>query len=136
MKKKLSIKMIVLISALVFVVAVGLGFMANYFVSDTVRTEAQKSIMQISDLGATEVRTLVEGRLDVLYEVANGEKVRSMNWNLQKEDIEKNIERLGYQDIIVVTPDGKARYVKSDAVILLDDQDYVKRALNGEKNVS
>jgi len=136
MKKKLSIKMIVLISALVFVVAVGLGFMANYFASDTVRTEAQKSIMQISDLGATEVKTLVEGRLDVLYEVANGEKVRSMNWNLQKEDIENNIDRLGYQDIIVVTPDGKARYVKSDAVILLDDQDYVKRALNGEKNVS
>jgi Zn finger protein HypA/HybF involved in hydrogenase expression len=44
MKKKLSTKMAVYIGALVLVVALGLGFTANYFASDTVTEEAEKSI--------------------------------------------------------------------------------------------
>jgi methyl-accepting chemotaxis protein len=136
MKKKLSTKMAVYIGALVLVVALGLGFTANYFASDTVRKEAEKSITQITDLDAAEVKTLVEGRLEVLYEVANREKVRTMNWNLQKEDLLDDVERLGYLDLAVVTPDGKARYVLGDTVSELGDRDYVKKAFNGEKNVS
>jgi len=136
MRRKLSIKMIVYIGGLVLIVALGLGFTANFFASNTVSEEAEKSILKTTDLGASEVEVLVESRLDVLYEVANQQVIQSMNWNIQKDALMNDVERLGYQDMVVVSPDGKARYVKSDSVVLLDDQEYVQQALNGEKNVS
>jgi len=136
MKKKLSTKMIFFIGGLVLLVTLGLGFTALFFATDTVSKEAETSLLEITDLGAKEVKSLVEGRLDVLYEVANRQEVQTMKWNIQKDDLMDDIDRLGYQDMIVVSPDGKARYVKDDSVILLNDQEYVKRALTGEKNVS
>ena len=136
MRKKLSIKMMIYIGTLVLVVALGLGFTANFFASNTVREEAETALLQITDLGTEEVETFIEGRLDVLYEVANGEKVRTMNFNLQKEDIAGAVERLGYLDMAVVTPDGKARYVIGDTTSELGDRGYVKKAFNGESNVS
>ncbi|MGM0379685.1 MAG: methyl-accepting chemotaxis protein [Bacillota bacterium] len=136
MKKKLSIKMVVYISILVLVVAVGLGFAANYFASRTVRDEAKKSVTQITDLNAIQAQDFINEKLDVLYEVANREKVRTMNWNLQQEDLKDDVSRLGYLDLAIVTPDGKARYVKGNSTSQLGDRGYVKKAFEGQKNVS
>jgi len=136
MKKKLSLKMVVFIGGLVLVVAFGLGLTALIFSTATVENEAEKSLLQITDLGATEVYTLVEGRLEVLYEVANQEQIQSMDWEVQRKSLIDDVDRLGYLDLAIVTPDGTARYVKEDTTSELGDREYVKRALNGETNVS
>ena len=136
MKKKLSIKMIVYISVLVLVVAIGLGFTANYFASNTVRDESKKSVTQITNLDAKRVEGFINKKLDILYEVANRQQIRTMNWNLQQENLEDDVARLGYLDLAIVTPDGKARYVKGNSISELGDRGYVKKAFKGEKNVS
>jgi len=136
MRKKLSIKMMLYIGGLVLLVALGLGITALFFATDTVESEAEKTMMQITDLGSAEVEKLIEGRLDVLYEVANRQQMQTMNWELQKEDLTDDVERLGYLDMAVVTPDGKAKYVIGDTVSELGDRGYVQKAFNGEANVS
>jgi methyl-accepting chemotaxis protein len=136
MRKKLSVKMMIYIGGLVLLVALGLGITALFFATDTVRDEAEITMMQITDLGAAEVETLIEGRLDVLYEVANRQQMQTMNWELQKEDLVDDVERLGYLDMAVVTPDGKARYVIGDTISELGDRGYVQKGFDGEANVS
>jgi len=136
MRKKLSLKMVVFIGGIVLVVAFGLGLTALIFSSDTVEREAERSLLQITDLGAAEVYALVEGRLEVLYEIANQEQIQSMDWEVQRKSLIDDVDRLGYLDLAIVTPDGTARYVKEDTTSELGDRDYVKRALNGETNVS
>lgn len=136
MRKKLSIKMMVYIGGLVILVAIGLGTTALFFATDTVREEAEITMMQITDLGAAEVETLIKGQLDVLYEVANRQQMQTMNWELQQEDLADDVERLGYLDMAVVTPDGTATYVIGDTVSELGDRDYVQKGFDGVANVS
>ena len=128
--------MMVYIGALVLLVAVGLGVSAMYFASSTVRDEAETALLQMTDLGAKEVEIRVQSNLDVLYEVANREGIQTMNWNTQQEILKKDVQRLGYLDMAIVTPDGQARYVLGDTISELGDRTYVKLGFEGQANVS
>jgi methyl-accepting chemotaxis protein len=136
MLKKLVLKIILYIGALVLAVALGLGISANYFASRTVTAEAESALLQMTDMGAVEVNVRIQSRLDVLYELANRERMQSMNWQLQQRTLKDDVERLGYLDMAVVTPDGIATYVLGGNTAELGDRAYVIKAFGGETNVS
>jgi methyl-accepting chemotaxis protein len=136
MTKKIGIKMMVYIGALVLLVAIGLGVSAMFFASSTVTDEAETALLQMTDLGAKEVEIRVQSRLEVLYEVANREGIQGMNWNTQQELLKKDVGRLGYLDMAIVSPDGQARYVLGDSISELGDRVYVKEGFSGQANVS
>ena len=59
-----------------------------------------------------------------------------MDWEMQQEYIKPNVQRLGYLEIGVVTPDGIAHYISDNSTADLGDRDYIKKAFQGQTNVS
>ncbi len=135
-KTGLSAKIALYVGVLILFVSLGLGLTAMYFSGETVTNQAKSALQDMTNLGAREVDVRVSTRLEVLREVANHSEVRSMEWAKQKAILESEVERLGYLDMAIVTPDGNATYVLSGDVTKLGDREYVKRALAGEVNVS
>ncbi len=46
-----------------------------------------------------------------------------------------DMERLGYLDLAVVTPDGTAHYIGSEETTNLGDRDYIKKKPFKEKQI-
>ena len=135
-KTGLSAKIALYVGVLILFVSLGLGLTAMYFSGEAVTNQAKSALQDMTNLGAKEVDVRVSTRLEVLREVANQSEVRSMEWTEQKAVLESEVERLGYLDMAIVTPDGNATYVLSGDTSKLGDREYVKRALAGEVNVS
>lgn len=136
MKKSLLVRVTVLIGIAILFVSAGLGFVSTMFGSATVENEAEHALLSMTEQGADQVNIRVNAIINVLAEVARDPRVQSMNFTEQKSALKDNVERLGYLDMAVVTPDGESKYVLSDSVAQLGDRSYVKKALSGEPNVS
>lgn len=136
MKKSLLFRVTALIGIAILFVSTGLGLVSTLYGSATVEHEAENALKNMTEQGAVEVKVRVDSIINVLNEVARDPRVQSMNFNEQKEALKENVERLGYLDMAIVTPDGESKYVLSDDVAKLGDRGYVKKALSGEANVS
>lgn len=136
MKKSLLVRVTVLIGLAILFVSLGLGIASILFGSKAVEAEAEKALLNMTKQGATQVNIRVQSIIDVLQEVARDPRVQSMNFDEQKNALKANVERLGYLDMAIVTPDGESKYVMSDDVAQLGDRAYVQKALAGEANVS
>lgn len=136
MNKKMSVKIAIYVGLLVLFVSMGMGVTAFVFSSNIVRSQAEDSLQQMSELGVGEVTVRVQSRIDLLTEVAKREIVTTMHWSSQRNSLRADVEKLGYLDMAIVSADGQARYVISGEVAELGDRSYVQKALAGEANVS
>lgn len=136
MKKGISRKMAVYIGLFAVVVCLLLGGMATYLSISAMTVEAEKALVNITDLGAEKIKIIIEDRLLVLQELANREQVQSMNLVTQKNSIKGDVERLGYLDIAIVSMQGEANYIVGNNTADLSDRVYIQKALKGEANIS
>lgn len=136
MKKGLSRNMALSIGVFVAIVCILLGGLATYLSYSAMTTESEKAIVNITNLGAEKVKIIVADRLLVLKEIANREQLGTMDFKIQKESIKKDVERLGYLDMAIVSLSGEANYIIEDKKADLSDRSYVQKALKGESNVS
>ncbi len=136
MKFNLSKRIGAIVGALVLVVSLSIGIIAITYSSNSLIKSQEENIKVLSDEGAKRVQAILEMRLQVLYELGKRETMTSMNWAFQRNSLSNDVERLGYLDMAVVTPDGTARYVKSEETSQLGDRDYIKKAFEGKSNVS
>lgn len=136
MNRKLSVKIAIYVGLLVLFVSAGMGVTASIFSSNIVRSQAEASLQQLSDLGANEVDILVQARIDLLSEIAKREIITTMHWSSIRNSLRSDVEKLGYMDMALVTPDGQARYVVSGDIAELGDRSYVQKAFAGEANIS
>ncbi|MBM7561432.1 methyl-accepting chemotaxis protein [Fusibacter tunisiensis] len=136
MRKGLATKIILYIGILVIVVTVGMGVTATFFSSNTVTEQAEASLLETSHLAAKEIKITVDGNLRVLQELANRQRVQTMEWTMQQNALAPDIEKLGYLDMAVVSPDGLATYVLTGDTAELGDRGYIQKALEGTPNVS
>lgn len=136
MKFNLSFRIGTAMAIVVILVVVAMGVISiNYSTNMLIKAE-EESIENLAKSGAERVKIAIEMRLNVLNEVAHNEMMTSMDWNIQKNILEDEVERLGYLDIAVVTPDGQAHYVLTGETTDLSEREYIKKALSGEPNVS
>ncbi|NLM43119.1 MAG: methyl-accepting chemotaxis protein, partial [Clostridiales bacterium] len=89
-----------------------------------------------ADEGVKIFEAVISKELAILEELARHENVISMDWEMQQEYIKPNVQRLGYLEIGVVTPDGIAHYISDNSTADLGDRDYIKKAFQGQTNVS
>ena len=136
MKLDLSKKIAMYIAVLIILVSVGLGIAAVKFSADSLQTQAEASLIYVTDLGAEKIKDRVSFRLTVLEELANRARTQTMDIETQREALSTDIERLGYLDFAVVAPDGVATYILGQDTADLSDRSYVQKALSGESNIS
>ncbi|NLY71126.1 MAG: HAMP domain-containing protein [Clostridiales bacterium] len=136
MKLNVTTKLALFIAILIIISSLVIGLLSISISTDALLDETEEMMLEYAIEGARLVEMEVANSLAVLREVASDQAVASMDWEIQKAELSKRIDRLGYLDMGVVTPDGVARYVNSDEQAQLGDRDYVKKAFNGETNVS
>lgn len=136
MKLGLSKRIGLIIGLLVLFIALTMGFIGITYSSEAILSNQEDSMKQLAAEGARRVQSIIDARLQVLYELANSDSVKTMDWEAQKTALSDDVERLGYLDMAVVTPDGTASYIKSGETAELGERDYIKKALQGETNVS
>lgn len=137
MKKTSIAKKIALYFGLVAtIISLSIGILSLVSSRNSMIAQTEKALEQTVVAGADKIGIIIENRLMVLQEVANKDKVQSMDFDMQRESLRNDVERLGYLDMAIVSLDGIANYVLEVNEVDLSEREYVKRALAGEANVS
>lgn len=136
MKLSLSRKVAIYTALLIIIVCAILGTVAIVDSSKTLVKQSEVSVSQLTESGSKEVSNYISNKLELLQEVANRARTRSMDWKTQQPSLEPDVERMGYLDMAVVLPDGTAQYVLSGETANLADRSYIQSALSGKSTVS
>ena len=136
MKLNLSKRIALLVSIIVLIVSIGLGLSAWMVSSKVVIRQTEEALLELAAEGVKHIESVINRDLSILQELANRERTQTMDWKIQHESLKPDIVRLGYLDIAIVTPDGKAHYILSGEVADLGDRNYVEKAFQGEANIS
>ncbi|MDR3191792.1 MAG: methyl-accepting chemotaxis protein [Treponema sp.] len=134
---KLSLKVSLIVGGLVLFFMVGLAIVSDAIASGIIAEIAKKSLQSQSKIAAQLISgSIVKAELNVLYELANRARTKTMDWATQRESLLPDIDRHGYLDFGIVGPDGIAHYIKDESVSILGDRDYIIKSLAGESVIS
>ncbi|HHW00256.1 MAG TPA: methyl-accepting chemotaxis protein [Clostridiaceae bacterium] len=133
--KSIKTKLIVNFSILILLSSSALGLISLLRASTSLRQEAEKALSSISVGASKLIQSRIETQKMSLEMIAINEDIQSMNWEMQKPVLQKQLEKTNFIDIAVVEPNGTARYLSGETG-QLGDRDYIKKAFGGESNVS
>lgn len=136
MKLNLTKRITLLISIFIIGTILSMGAIISKFIFSSVIEQTEEVLLISADSGRLAIEEFVDKNIKTLEEVANRERVRSMDWPIQRESLQPDISRLDFLDIGVVGPDGIAYYVSNDSTADLGDRDYIIKAFQGKSNVS
>ena len=133
---KLSIRIPLLIGAIVLITSAAIIIAAEKIVSRELETVTISQIRSNAETSADMLTARLDALVGHLWEVANRARTRTMDWTIVKNNLQNDVERLGYLDMGLVYPDGTTRYVIENTTANLGDRDYIKLAFAGTTNVS
>lgn len=133
--KSIKIKMIIYFSILILFSSISLGVISIIRASNSLTTEAEKSLLSLSKEGAKVIQSRIEVQKKALEMISLRSDIQGMDWKVQQPILKRQVQRANFLDIAVVELDGTAHY-SNGATSKLGDRDYVKKALNGQVNVS
>lgn len=136
MKLNLSKKIVLMVVLVILFISLGLGFVSFKTSSDALISQTEDALLQLSEEGVRHIDAVITGNINTLEEVANGEFIKTMDLEDQKRTLNPEVTRLGYEDMGIVTPDGKGYMILNEAVLDLSNMDFVQKALRGESNIS
>jgi methyl-accepting chemotaxis protein len=115
----------------------GMAFLSNMIASAIMEETAKKSLQNQSNIAAQLVADgIIKADLNVLYELANRARTKTLVWETQRDSLLPEIDRHGYLDFGIVGHDGIAHYIKDDSTSNLADRDYIIKALAGQPVIS
>jgi len=132
---KLKTKIPLMISLMILGTSIGLGLSAILISSSTLRTSIVHQIDDKNQSNAQLVSTMMSGQLDILYEIANRARTRSMDWAVVRPSLLPDVKRINAMDIGLMNPDGVARYVTEGNSQNLGDREYFKNGMAGKTSV-
>lgn len=127
-------KLIIYFTSLVLILSTVLGAVSLNRASNSLSQQSEKALLSLAYEGAKFVRSEIQTSVKVLEAIASREDIESMDWDLQREVLRRQIEERDFIDIAIVALDGAARYVNRGAVHL-GNTEYIQRAFNGETNI-
>lgn len=131
----IKLKLILFFSILILLSSATIGLISMNQSEQTLKEEAEKSLVLLANDAAKLSKSRVEVEAEVLKIIASTPGIDTMDWEVQKPILEKQLKSSNFLDIAVVTPDGNASYTDG-STSRLGDRAYVKKAFNGETNVS
>lgn len=135
-KRSIAVRIAIYIGTLSLLICSVIGGVSIWTSYRSMAKEAELTLEDTVITGAEKISIIISDKLLILQEIANRARTRTMDFTTQKESLLPDVERLGYLDMAIVTPDGKASYILEDKTADLSDRDYVKKALQGNANIS
>ncbi|WP_330389663.1 methyl-accepting chemotaxis protein [Cellulosilyticum sp. I15G10I2] len=133
--KSIKTKLILGFSALMCMVSIGLGMASLQNASNGLRKEAEKGLKALAKEGARVVESRIDTQKQVLEMLAGTADIESMDWELQRAEMNRQVEKTDFLAMAIVRPGGMA-YYNDGTTKELGDRDYVIRAFKGETNTS
>lgn len=136
MKLNLSRRIALFVGIIIIAISFGLGTRSMMTGGQAMRKQGNIALEDLAQEGANHIESVINGELNVLYELASRRSVKTMDYQTQKEDLARSIDRLGYKDIGIARLDGQVEYIKSGISLNISDRNYFKGALQGELVIS
>ncbi len=133
--KSIKFKLVFYIVLILLVTSTVLGSISYKKSSDAIINEVNNAIENLSIEGGMLVENKIQNQLLELQSIANKNEIKSMDWNIQKSELEKDIDYFDFLGLGIVHSDGTALY-SDGSTAELGDREYVKKAFEGEANTS
>ncbi|QEK13124.1 methyl-accepting chemotaxis protein [Crassaminicella thermophila] len=132
-----SIKTKIIISFVILLVLASsiLGYFSLDIVKNVVAEKAEESLSALVKEGVKVTRSRIDTQKRILEVIAGIEDIASMDLELQRPVLQRLIKKTNFLALGVVYPDGTA-YYNDGKTANLGNREYVKKAFNGETNVS
>lgn len=133
--KSIKTKLVVYFSALILLSSLLTGFFAMKNGTNAIIEEVELGLQVVSHEGAKLTESRIEEQKQILETISGMEDIQSMDWHRQRPILEGQVGRTDFLDMGIVDLTGQASYSDGSRA-QLGERDYVKKALNGEANVS
>ena len=133
--KSIKTKLVFYFSVLIVLVSFSLGYFILQSASTSIKHEAEEGLQLVANEGARLTESRIATQQQALELIAGIQEIQSMDWELQQPVLQRQVERTNFLALAVVQPDGTASFSDGET-IKIGDQEYIKKALNGEVNVS
>ena len=130
---RLGIRVPLLIGAVVLITSASIGLIALEISSRTLERTILSAISDKNHSNAILLSTTLDGQLDLLGEIANCARMRTMDWEIIQSNLVLNITRVNAIDMALITPEGIYRYALDNVTINVNDREYFRRAMAGEQ---
>jgi len=131
---KLRVKISLLMGIVVLACSVALLLAVGFKVSSVMEKSCLNFLSSEADTDAKFLKSMVDGQLDILGEVAGRARTRTMDPNTVPVTLRPDVARLNAFDLAMVTPEGDTYFVRGNP-INIKDHSYFKRAIAGERNI-
>ncbi len=133
--KSIKTKLIIFFSLLILSSAVAIGFISINNAGNAVVEEVESGLQAVSHESAKVTEARIQQQKITIEIIAQINEVQSMDWDIQRPILKEQLEKTGFLDMAIVTPDGNATY-SDGSTAELGEREYIKKALKGETNVS
>jgi methyl-accepting chemotaxis protein len=133
--KSIRTKLVIYFSMLILLSSITLGAVSLQRASETATNEAEHSLALLAVDAAKLTQSRLETQKKALEMIAGRADIQGMDWEQQQPILQRQLKKTSFLDIAVVQLDGTAQY-SDGSTSQLGDREYVKKAFNGEINVS
>lgn len=128
-------KLILSFSMLILLSSIALGYISIQKSSEVVTKQSEEALGLLTIDASKLTESRIETQLKTLEIISKINSIDTMSWEVQQPILQEQLKNTNFNAVAVVLPDGTANYTDG-TVSQLGDREYVKKALNGEKNVS
>ncbi|MCL2792480.1 MAG: methyl-accepting chemotaxis protein [Spirochaetaceae bacterium] len=132
---KLNIKIPLMFGLVVLITSAAIGLISVQISSTTLERSILYGIGAKNESNAEILNITLNGQLDVLWEIANRSQIRTMDWEIVRPALIPDLRRFGALDLGLVSSGGIARYALDNATVNIQDHNYFRRAMAGERNI-
>ncbi len=133
--KSIKTKLLIYFSSVILLSCISLGLISLQRASISLTEAAEQSLSLLVMDAAKLTESRIETQNKILEMIAMREDIQSMDWKVQQPILQNQVKKTNFLDIAVVQPDGTA-YYSNGTTSQLGDREYIKKALNGEINLS
>ena len=133
--KSIKMKLVISFSILILLATVGIGIISIQQSSKALTEAAERSVQ----LSAQDAAKFIESKIDIQKKIIEmlsvREDIQTMNWTVQQRVLQQQLDKTGFLDMAIVTPNGTATY-SDGSTSQLGDRIYIQEAFAGNLWVS
>lgn len=133
--KSIKTKLIVYFSILLLIAATSTGLITLKSARKILTEEAEEKLLSMATDGSKLTASCIETQIRTIETITLLEDIQGMDWEIQKSILKGQVEKTDFLNMGIVNLDGTTNFLDGTTK-KIGDKEYVKKALEGETNVS
>ncbi|MTI48795.1 methyl-accepting chemotaxis protein [Sporosalibacterium faouarense] len=133
--KSIKTKLIVYFGIFILLISFSLSILSLISANNSIVGQAEEGLESLVNEGTKSIESKIEATKQALGMLTNIEDIQSMDWELQKPVLERQLKNTNFLALGIVYPGGKS-YYNDGQTSDLGDREYIKKAFEGTTNIS